>query len=156
MKSKTFKSTLFGILSIQSLFAATTAQAVTFAPAPRDLGNNSTTSPAALNAERIIQKRLVGFDPKQAIETLTYLRNSGVKQFENDGSLLVSSEMLQDIMVTAAADGMEVRILNFQNQQAKIKFAAHDVNNFDRARINEAKDLAQSFRLKCDMDGKSM
>ncbi|WP_374078150.1 hypothetical protein [Bdellovibrio bacteriovorus] len=155
MKSKAITSTLFGILSVQNLLAST-AQAVPVTIQPDGVKKASINTQNLEVAERIIQKRLVGFDPKQAVETLSYLHGSGVQRFETDGSVLVSATMIQDLMETAAVDGIEVRILKLQDQIVKVKFAAHDLNKFDRSRIGEAKELANAFDLKCDMDGKSL
>ncbi|AHZ84920.1 hypothetical protein AB1A81_10985 [Bdellovibrio bacteriovorus] len=156
MKSKAITSTLFGILSLQSLLAPA-AQASGLNQLNQDgLRQETETRQNPALAERIIQKRIVGFDPKQAVDTLTYLYQSGVEQFENDGSVIVTLEMVPEIMQTAAVDGIEVRILQAQGAEARIKFAAHDENKFDRSRIEEAKELANTYQLKCDMDGKVM
>lgn len=152
MKNKTITSALFGILSVQSLLATTAnANIATQSPGSREQAAN--TQDAAL-AEGIIQKRLVGFDPKQAVETLSYLYKSGIESFEKDGSVRIPFEIIQDVMEAASVDGIEVRILGVDEQEAKVKFAAYDFNKFDRTRIGEAKALANAFKLKCDMDGK--
>lgn len=156
MKSKAITSTLFGVLSLQNLLA-TNAYASNLNQ--HNLEGRKQESISAQNpslAERIIQKRLVGFDPKQAVDTLTYLYQSGVERFESDGSVIISLDMVPDIMQTASTDGIEVRILQAQGERARIKFAAHNENNFDRNRIEEAKELANTYQLKCDMDGKVM
>lgn len=154
MKTKLVKSTLLGLLSLQNL-VATSAHAITvYDPKkPNNLEYDSKGSPSEM-AEVIIQKRLIGFDPKQAVETLTYLRDAGVEQFEKDGAVLVTPEMIPNIMASAAVDDLEVRILHFENEIIRVKFAAHDIKKFDPAKIDRARDLAQSFAQRCDMDGK--
>ncbi|WP_413294841.1 hypothetical protein ACLSU7_07000 [Bdellovibrio sp. HCB185ZH] len=153
MKSKAITSTMFGILSIQNLLA-TSAQAASPVQPEGQQVTQATQSHVQVNT--IIQKRIVGFDPKQAVETLTYLSNVGVRRFENDGSIQIPKHMVATLMDTASVDKIEVRILGSDKDNVKIKFAAHDPMKFDRARIEEAKKLAKDFQLRCDMDGKMM
>ena len=159
MNKKSIQTTILAVLSIQSLLASS-AQA--FATNKNQFESNASklrtqvqNDPNAL-AERIIQKHIVGFDPKQAITTLTYLKESGIKRFQKDGAVVVNQEMLPDIFAAADVDGLEVRIVGTTTDEVKIKLAAHDHENYDRSKAADAKSLASYFQLKCDMDGKTM
>ncbi|QDK39340.1 hypothetical protein [Bdellovibrio sp. NC01] len=155
MNSKVLKSAIFGTLSLHSLIASSAQAALNdFAPSETNEEVTHVQQSPAQMAERIIQKRIVGFDPKQAVETLSYLNEAGVERFEKDGSVLVTPEMIQDIMEVATVDGIEVRILNVEEELVRVKFAAHDLNKFDRTKIEKARQLAERYVLKCDMDGK--
>lgn len=150
--SKIVKTAILGLLSIQNLLA-TSAQAQHVGQLDSEEAYKllMEQSPQAM-AESIIQKRIVGFDPKQAVETLTFLQLAGVQQFETDGSVLVGADMIQDIMQTAQVDGMEVRILETNGEAVRVKFAAHQVGKFDINKLDRAQQLASFFRMKCDMD----
>lgn len=153
MNKKAMSSALLGILSIQNLLG-NAAHAVSL-PGSQFKNKSSQNDNASINStDRILQKRIVGFDPKQAVETLSYLHHSGIQRFEKDGSLNLPVDIIKDLMATASLDGIEVRILGVNNNSMKIKFAAYDIGRFDRNRIEEAKELANIFQLKCDMDGK--
>lgn len=153
MNKKAMSSALLGILSIQNLLG-NTAHAASLSGS-QFKNNISQNDNASINSvDRILQKRIVGFDPKQAIETLSYLHSSGIQRFEKDGSLNLPVDLIEDLMATASSDGIEVRILGVNNNTMKVKFAAYDIGRFDRDRIDEAKELANIFQLKCDMDGK--
>lgn len=156
MNQKLVKSAIFGILSLQNLMT-TVAQANELNGMDPTMGSHQKVKFDNLRkAERIIQKRIVGFDPKQAVETLTYLQQAGVQQFERDGSVIVSPNMVQSIMEAASEDGIEVRILKYSDEVVHLKLDAPDVNKYDGSKIEMAKELASTFSLKCDMDGKVM
>jgi len=156
MNQKLVKSAIFGILSLQHLMT-TAAHAKELNNGDQITGSHEKTKYDHLkNAERIIQKRIVGFDPKQAVETLTYLQQSGVRRFEKDGSVLVHPNMVQAVMETALEDGIAVRILKYDDEAVRMKLEAPDVNKYDSSKIEAAKELASTFSLKCDMDGKVM
>lgn len=156
MKQKAISSAVLSLLGIQNLLAsnvyANSSESLTTPHTQEFKASQNSTH----MAERAIQKRLVGFDPKQAVETLSYLQRKGITEFQPDGSINISQESIQDLIETAAIDGIEVRILELKNDDIKVKFAAHNVTKFDRSRIEEAKELADAFQLKCDMDGKMM
>lgn len=156
MNQKLVKSAILGILSLQHLMT-TAAQATESNNSDQMVGSHEKVKYDHLkNAERIIQKRIVGFDPKQAVETLTYLQQSGVRRFEKDGSVLVHPNMVQAVMETASEDGIAVRILKYDDEVVRLKLDAPDINQYDSSKAEAAKELASAFSLKCDMDGKVM
>lgn len=157
MKPSSTKKVVLSILSIQSLIPSAKAlpSGVHQASLPSSNIQQFTESNPLTQTDRIIQKRIVGFDPKQASTTLQLLKESGIESFERDGSIIVTTEALPNIMDAANFDGLKVRILDAHQEGIRLKFAA-DQNASLNTDEDLVKSLAQYYQLKCDMDGKVM
>lgn len=152
MSKNIVKSTVLGILSVHAL-VGNVANAENSENTDKRYEERISTTSANI-ANRIIQKKLLGFDPKQAVNTLTYLKESGVESFQTDGSIIVSNSIMDELLTEAMQDGLEVRILKIHSDTVKLKFAAYSEAQFDISQAEKVKSLATYYKLKCDMDGK--
>jgi len=105
-----------------------------------------------------LQKKTLGFDPKYAINTLNFLASIGVDKFNIDGTVVISTFDLPDLMTNANFEGLRVKLIaNVDGEWLRVHLKGEEthqktlLNNDEANRILE---LSKMFNFRCDMDGK--
>jgi len=118
-----------------------------------DLEQEATRSQAYL-----LQKKTLGFDPKEALNTLNFLAAIGVEKFNIDGTVVVSTYDLPELMTNANFEGIRVKLIaNVDGEWLRVHLKgteSHQKTLLNNEEANRILELSKMFNFHCDMDGK--
>lgn len=142
MKNK--MKSVYGILSVTTLLVSAKSEALNMESYHVDAGNAK---------ELFKQRKLVGFAPSKAINTLEALSIAGASHFNEMGETEVYVQQIGGIVQAANTDQLRVNILPSKyDGKVLLKFFEERGESIELSsdQILKLRELTERYQLKCD------